>query len=287
MGDVTEIRDEAEESFTGGEGAPELPEQGGSFTPTILPGTHLFRLPANIDQAWEAKDYEKKNADGTVIMAGDKPAVEQHLLLKFNEDAPLIVVSDDEYNGLPAHATITTIARPRGKKSDPNRPHVHDLTYFVRDSLNDKTPVTKKKEWIPLVNKYAGYLVRVEHGLSAQCSSDRVRYIDDGTGKAIEDPDGTKGCDHAAGEKSVDGSRLYTNDFKVKYWQSAASGNNYNTREEAIEQGEPADQLKQLTGFSDRAVCKNCGAMLRGFFRIERFLKPLASTQTVQQGTVG
>lgn len=282
------LRDEAEESFTGA--SEELPAQGGSFTPTILPGRSLFRLPANLDQCWETKDYEKKDAAGNVLhdQATGQPVVEQHLLLKMDDENPMIIVGGP-YDGLPAQSTITTIARRRGKKSDKDAPMVHDLTYLVRTSLQDQTPVLKRKDWIPLVNKYAGHLVHLEHGLSAQCSPERVRYIDDGSGQGIEDPDGTMGCDHAAGPAMMEdgtfpasakkGSRLYTKDFSVSRVQDTTSGNVYNSRDEAIEAGAQAADLKNVTVFVDTVYCKGCGARLRGFFRIEKFLAPLASTQ--------
>lgn len=279
------LRDEAEESFTASEPGAELPAQGSSFTPTILPGKSLFRLPPNLDQCWEARDYEKKDKDGQVINdpATGKPQVEQHLLLQFNDENPLVIVGGD-YDGLPAHATITTIPRDRNRKKGEPPNLVHDLTYFVRTSLNDRTPVTKKKEWPGIVNKYAGHVVYLEHGLSAQCSPDRTIYVDDGAGGGVADPGGKLGCNHAAGLDKKEGSRLYTNDFKVKVWQDqtpGGAGNTFNTREEGIEQGVEAANMKQITLFTDTVHCKGCGARLRGFFRVEKFLPPLASTQQV------
>ena len=71
-----------------------------------------------------------------------QPVVEQHLLLKFTRDTPLVCVdTNGEFGGLPAQATITTLARRRGKKDDPNAKVVSDLTYLVRDSLADTTRI--------------------------------------------------------------------------------------------------------------------------------------------------
>lgn len=278
------LRDEVEESNAANDPNVELPSQGSSYTPTILPGKYLFRLPANLDQCWEARDYEKKDKDKQVVMGPDgKPVVEQHLLLQFDAENPLVVVGGD-YDGLPAQATITTIPRDRNRKKGEPPNLVHDLTYLVRTSLNDRTPVTKKKEWPGIVNKYAGHVIYLETGLSAQCSSERVRYVDDGAGGGVADPGGVMGCNHAAGMEKGENSRLYTNDFKVKVWQDqtpGGAGNTYNTREEAIEGGVPAEYLKQITLFTDTVHCKGCGARLRGFFRVEKYLPPLASTQQV------
>lgn len=277
MAEALNLRNEVEESMTEGE----LPSQGGTYVPTILPAIHHFRLPANIDQCWEAKDYEKKDDQGQVINGPDgKPLTEQHLLLKFDKENPMIVVGGD-FDGLPATAVITTMARFRGKKSDPNRPKVSDLTYFLRDALNDQTPIKFRKDYVTAINKYAGKVVRLETGLSAQCDPDRVRYIDDGAGGVVEDPDGHKGCNKAQGPESRDGSRLYTSDFKVTQHQVIDTGETFGTRDEALQAaaatGLGPDRIKAITSFSDRAWCKNCGAALRGFFRIERFCKPLAS----------
>lgn len=271
------LRDEREETYTG----EDLPAQGGGFVPTIFPGRDFFRLPANLDQCWEAKDYEKKDRDGNVIpdpADPTKPQVEQHLLLRMDQENPMVVVGGD-YDGLPATATVTTIARRRGKKTDKDAPMVHDLTYLVRTSLADKTPVSLKKEWPAVVNRHAGAIVFLEHGLSANCDPERTRYIDDGTGSGIEDPDGIKGCGKANGKEH---GRLYSNDFKVSRFQDDRTGSVYNTREEALEAEVPAANIKVVQVFVDTVYCKGCGARLRGFFRVEKFLPPPASTQTVQ-----
>ena len=280
MAEALNLRNDVEESMTEGE----LPSQGSSYVPTILPAIHSLRLPANLDQCWDAKDYEKKDDDGNVIQGPDgKPVVEQHLLLRFDKENPLIVVGGD-FDGLPATGTISTMARRRGKRGDPNAPKVSDMTYFLRDSLADATPIKFRKDYIPAINKHAGHVIRIESGLSAQCDETRVRYIDDGAGGVVEDPDGVKGCGAAGGEKGGRKlERLYTNDFKVKQFRIEATGETYNNREEALEAAGAmslgADQVKQIEVFTDRAYCKSCGAALRGFFRMERFLKPLASTQ--------
>lgn len=284
MTDALTLRDDVEETMTEGE----LPAQGGGqYVPTILPGIHWFRLPPNLDQCWAAKDYEKKDAEGQVLTGPDgKPLVEQHLLLQFDKDSPLVCADPQgQYEGLPATATITTIGRKRGKRNDPNAPVVSDMTYLLRDSLNDTTPIRLRKEYIPAINRYAGQIIRIESGLQAQCDPTRVRYIYDGAGGVVEDPDGTHGCNNAAGKPTVgaNGSRLYTNDFKVKMFRVEDTGETFATREQAIESagamGLGADRVRAIDAFTDRVPCKGCGAALRGFFRIERFLKPLASTQ--------
>ncbi|HET9253872.1 MAG TPA: hypothetical protein VFO16_01560 [Pseudonocardiaceae bacterium] len=290
MAEQLNLRDEPETSMTEGD----LPAQIGPQTPTILPGTDLFQLPANIDQCWEAKDYEKKDDDGNVLMDPNDPTkaqVEQHYLLKFDQNNPMLVVGG-EWNGLPATATITTIPRRRGRKGDEKAPLVHDIAYFVRESLAHKSgKVHNRRDWIPMVNAHPGAIVRLDHGLSAQCATDRVRWIDDGTGTAVPDPDGNQGCGDAAGRYVKSGgktdgqpeTRLYTNAFKVPVFLVDLTNEAFKTREEALEVavalGGGAANVKQGQGWTDHVVCKGCGALLRGFFRIEKFLEPLGATQ--------
>lgn len=254
-----ELRDEVETTYTG----DDLPAQMGAPTPSIMPGISLFQLPANLDQLWDTFDIEKKDENGATLThdvdGKQVPVVEQHLMLKISRDNPMVVVSssNEENVGLPASTTMSTLGRKRGKKNDPDAPVVADLTYLLRTSLNDKTPIAKRKDWIPAVSKHAGEVIRLEHGLSGYCDPERVRYIDDGAGGSIEDPDGTHGCGLTDGKKEK--SRLYSNDFKTQI-------------------ADPNDETghKQITVFTDRALCKNCGALVRGFFRVERFLPPLA-----------
>lgn len=257
------LRDEVEDSYTG----EDLPAQMGSPTPTIFPGIDLFQIPPNVDQCWDAKDVQRKDADGNLLANADgTPLVDQHLFLKFDRDSPLIVVGGP-YDGLPATATISTMARNRARKGEEPR-LVADLTYFVRDSLQDKTPVAKRKDWIAIVNKHAGHLVRLEHGLSAFCDPERVRYLsEDGTedGRSVLDPTETHGCGMSDGKR--EGSRLYSQAFKSSEEELDANGN-------------PTG--RKITTWRESAVCKGCGAMLRGFFRVERFLKPLASAQVAR-----
>lgn len=267
--DMTHFVDAPEEGFTGA--AEELPTQGGSRTPPILPGISTFRLPANIDQCWKPFDFEKK-VNGTVqthpagttinnVDVSGQPIIEHHLMLQFDSDNPLIV-EGGPYDGLPVnYVSISTMPRKRGKGAD--APQVPDMTYFVRKSLKDNAPVAKRSDWIAIVNKHAGGIVRLEHGLSAFCDPERTRYISDGAGGVVEDPDGNKGCGKGPGGK--DRARFYTNAFYV----DEVDGDGNKTGRKV---------------YTDQVGCPNCGAALRGFFRVEKFLEPLASTVQVGGG---
>lgn len=257
-GELNLNADQVEDTFTG----DDLPTQGSGFTPTILPGIHTFQLPLNLDQLWATFDVEKKDASGNVILGADqRPITEQHLMLKMTKDNPIICMDGGEFEGLPASVTISTLGRKRGKKDDADAPVVADMTYFVRKTLKNAEPVIKRGDWIPIVNKYAGHMIRLETGLSAFCDPERTRYVSDGAGGVVEDPNGVKGC--GVGPKAKVGARFYTSEFK---------------------QDEVNPETGERTGrkiWVDQIVCTNCGAALRGFFRIEKYLEPLATTQVV------
>lgn len=247
------LRTTKEESYTG----DELPSQGSGFTPTILPGIHLFTLPTNIEQLFEAIDVEKKDAAGQKIADPQTPGAfltERHLKLKMDKDNPMICADGlgTLFDGLPASMTVTTVARKRGKGDD--APFVSDMTYFVRKALKDSSAVVMRDDWRAIVSKHAGQQVRLETGLSARCDSERTRYVSDGAGGVVEDPTGTKGC--GMGPKGKIGASFYTSEFKVP--EIGADG---------VATGR--------TVWSEQITCSNCGAALRGFFRVEKYLEPL------------
>lgn len=216
----------------------ELPEQGGGSRETLLPGTHTFRLPDNLEGLWH-------DGNGIVDNRPGSPTHGQKVIrpsLKFDKNNPLIVVGGPD-DGAPMLATIGTNPRPRGKKDDPKTPYISDAAFFLEIGLQDKSRPKTLPELKATINRYGGKTVRIEHGLSAQCNPEKVRYIAveaaDEAGNvhvtSMQDPDGTKGC----------GRRYYTKDFKL-----------------------PAG------GYSDQLQCQ-CGAYLRGFEQIERFLPPV------------
>lgn len=240
----------------------ELPEQmGGQSLPTLLPGLNVFRIPTTIAQCVEAFDEQQKAEDGSVLYRAATPAeiaadpnlaanpmvpqVLQRLRVKFDKENPLVVVGNGELDGTPVATSISNVPRKRSKKGEPVI-KVADMTYWLRTSLGlpGDVKLTTPKEWFAAILAQAGKTFRIEHGLTAQCRLDKVRYINDpndasGRG-SMEDPSGQMGC----------GARYYTKDFRL-----------------AKEHG---------GGFSDVLYCKQCQAKLRGFFQIERFLPPTA-----------
>lgn len=238
----------------------ELPEQmGGQALPTLLPGINVFRVPSSIAQCIEAFDEQQKAPDGSVIMrpataaelaanpaATMVPSVLQRLRVKFDKENPLIVVGGPN-DGTPVATSISNVPRNRARKGEPPQ-KVADMTYWLRTSMGDTaSPLSTPKQWLAAILQTAGKTFRVEHGLTAQCREDKVRYINDPTDPSgrgsIQDPSNQMGC----------GKRHYTKDFRLPA-ASVAPGQN---------------------PFSDMMYC-SCGAKLRGFFQIEKFLPPTA-----------
>lgn len=216
-----------------------LPEQGFANRETLLPGTYLFQLPANLAELWVDGNPVQNNVPGS-------PTQGQMVIrpyLKFDKSHPLVIFGGDHAD-VPFTATISTNPRPRGKRDDPKTPHISDAVYLLNVGLADKRKPTSLTEMQRFINEYAGKTFRASTGLSAFCNPEKVRYElvtipgDPGqpdTTKSVENPDGVRGC----------GKRVYTKGFKL------ADGS-----------------------YSDQVYCE-CGAYLRGFPQIESFLPPV------------
>jgi hypothetical protein len=162
------------------------------------------------------------------------------LSLRFDRDNPLGVEGGPR-DGQTLTTSFSGNPRPRGKKDDPNTVWISDLAYLLAIGLGSKARPATPELLKAAINTYAGKVIRLEHGLSAHCREDKPRYIlsaDGATG--IPDPDKITGC----------GERFYTKDFKAK---DEKGGDIY----------------------LDTIQC-DCGAVLRGFPNVERFLAPLA-----------
>lgn len=239
-----QIRDDVVEEMPS-----ELPEQmGGLGLPPLFPGTHIFRIPQNVAQLVETYDEVVKDANGNPVpdpADPNKALLVQRLRVRFDKDDPLLVVGSEE-NEHPVATSISNQPRNRSRKGEP-RVLVSDMAYLFRESLQYTGPLTKNSEWAAAIQWAGGKVFRAEHGLSAYCNTEKVRYVHDPTDAtmrgSVQDPTGQKGC----------GERLYTSSFKLP-----------------AQNGQPG-------GFSDIAYCKKCQAKLRGFFQIERFLKPTAA----------
>lgn len=250
----------------------ELPEQSSAPLPTVMPGISIFQLPTDMLSVIETFDELQKAEDGSPIYEPDpanpgqqRQRVVQRVRLHFTKDNPLMIVNPTERKDMVVTATISNVPRNRARKGEPPN-KVADLAYLIRVSLKDTTSVLNSpKSYVQALLTKGGQQFRAEHGLTAHCREDKVRYIhkapddpntpDNGLGSQ-EDPAGTMGC----------GKRFYTSKFKLP----AAQGG----------------------GFTDIAYCDNpqClanghgnPAKLRGFFQIERWLEPIAGMNAVQR----
>jgi hypothetical protein len=234
----------------------DLPSQGG-FGPTLMPGIDEFQLPLTLAQLWDKIDVKDGRASSKTV-----GQLVKRLRLKFDKNSPLVIVSGP-HKGETLTATFTSNPRPRGKPDDEKTPWISDLAYMLEIGCNDKSRPTSASALQAAITNCAGKTIRIEHGLSAHCRSDVVRYIivatptgqKDATGqplmteRTVQDPSGQKGCSDDS-KKRPDGKgkqgRFYTRDFKDP------------------ETGEYLDTIE----------C-DCGAVLRAFPSVERFVPPL------------
>lgn len=232
----------------------DLPEQMGGVRTTILPGLHLFKLPANLDQLWDEiaiEDGRPKLPDGSANPSFKAKITRKRL--KLDRNNPLVIVGGP-HDGDAMTVTWTTNPRVRGRKDDPKSQWISDLAYLLTVSLKDLTKAKTSDELKAAINKHAGATIRLETGLSAQCRPDRVRKLSvvvDGSPLTVDDPTGQKGC----------GTRYYTNDFK-----------NAQTGKYDLELGcECGTPTAEETAAGKLPVT----VLLRGYENVERFLPPL------------
>jgi len=265
-----------------GEEWPEgdLPEQMGGPRTLLMPGQSTFKLPTNLAQLWHdiaIEDTRPYLASGQINPTGPlgphatvngderRGAKVARKQLKFDRNSPL-VVEGGKQDGEPMTATFTNNPRARGKKDDPKTAWVSDIAYMLDISLQDKTRPTDPASMIATVNKYAGKTIRGEHGLTAQCRDDKVRYIlvqtRDAAGTIVEsniaDPTGTKGC----------GKRWYTKDFK-----NPETGQ-YD-QEIACTCGAPQPEVVAALQAAGQPIPPAVVVVLRAYESWERFVPPL------------
>jgi hypothetical protein len=237
----------------------DLPSQGGGFGPTLMPGIDDFLIPANLAQLWDTVDVKDSNPKSKTF-----GQVVSRSRLKFSKDAPLVVASGPN-KGEAFTATYTSNPRPRGGAGDdPNTPWVSDLAYMLVIGFGDNSRPTTAQALKAAINKYAGKTIRIEHGLSAHCRADKVKYIMvsvNGAEQTKQDPQGAKGCGDDT-KKRADGKgkqgRYYTRDFKDP------------------DSGEYLDTIEcdTVIGTGPKGPIY-CGAILRGFPSHERFVPPV------------
>jgi len=241
----------------------DMPDQmGGAPRQLIMPGIHVFQLPAVLTSLWhdiEAEDTRPFLPNGQPNPNKGKKFGRKQL--KFDRNNPLVVVGG-KYDGLPMLASFSTAPRARGKKDDPKTAWIPDTAYLLDTCLNDHSRPTDVNVLIATINKYGGKQIRLETGLTAQCRPDKVRYIrvvlpDGKTEQDIADPTGTKGC----------GKRYYTKDFKDP---QAKEGEPPYFEEYSCVCGQPTPE-QRAAGQQPKTV------VIRAFESVERFLPPVGA----------
>lgn len=233
----------------------DLPEQMGGTRTTILPGIHIFQLPADLSALWDEvaiEDGRPKMPDGSANATFKQKLTRKRL--KFDRNHPLVVIGGP-FDGEPMTVTWTSNPRVRGRKDDPKSQWISDLAYLYTMALKGSVRTKTSEELRAEINRLGGNAkIRLETGLSAQCRPDRVRRVRllvDGQPVTVEDPTGTKGC----------GTRYYTTDFK-----------NETTGKFDLEIGctcgEPSAE-EAAAGKTAVAV------ILRGYENVERFMPPM------------
>ena len=248
----------------------DLPAQGGRG-PTLMPGQSTFTLPLTLAQLFSEK--EMKDTRQTLPNGQSNPTYGQlvkRTMLKFDKSNPL-VVADGPHMGETLMGTVSSQPRPRGKMDDPKTPWISDLAFMLEIGLNDKSRPTTAEALKQRISLYAGKTIRLEHGLSARCDPERVKYVivevRDAAGNVtettVQDPQGRKGCaddtKQRADKKGKQG-RYYTSDFKDPQTGTYMDSIQCDTVIGVVPQtGQPI----------------YCDAVLRGFPQIERFLPPI------------
>ena len=237
--------------------ATDMPQMGGQFK-LLMPAQDEFRLPANLAQLFTVAPYEDTNP-----RSATKGQQVDRLVLKFDRSNPLVIVSGPRMGDV-LTKTLTSNPRARGKKDNPSTMWVSDLVLLLDTSLNDKSrpggaPAQQANQALmQALVKYAGKTVRLDHGLQGSCNPNnvvRLVYQDPADAAKVvvaEDPPGRKGC----------GARYYTNAFKNP--NPATLDDLYDSEINCT------GKIAQPDG-----TTVECGAVVRAFPEIERFLPPL------------
>ena len=155
-----------------------------------------------------------------------------------------ITIEGGPADGHPLTEYVTNV--PRQRRDGSLRPSA--LYFMVREGLNDATPIKAFGDWATILKRHGGKRIRIEVGGSVTCNEEKVRFLtfeQDGAQVTAEDPEGTLGC----------GARYYTPD---------------------IPKGPDGKAVERFS-------CA-CGASLRVFNRIERWMKPVGPATGATSG---
>lgn len=208
-----------------------MPEQLGTFVDPPQPGTFRFKFPTRMDDLWESFDYAEGTPPGKRIRA------------KFDDAHPLLILQspDGTHNGEPFTTTVTNAERPRGKKTDANRPQISDMDYFNRDVFGLAQKPVGNVGYAQEFMKHAGEEFTADITWSWYCNPKRNIYVDNGQGGYMEVDQ--KGCEQS----------YYPRDLEKVH-------------------ANPDDPQSPMV-YPLRITCGKCGANLRAFANLSNFRK--------------
>jgi hypothetical protein len=235
-----QFRDEVEDGQVPSDG--KLPEIS-SYVPNLPPAKYVVKIPENIAQLITLKDHQEEEGG----------PVKQRVILKFDKNNPVVIMGG-EHNEHPLTGYVSNIPRPRGKEKIP----VSDMAYYLVDAcglqVNPRTP----KEWVDAVARTGGLLVPIEVGLQARCDVERDVYVDEIVSDPLDPSKSSVTSKEVPGLKGC-GKRYYTRDFY--------KGGAYQDRIPCT------GQRKMTDPATGQEITVGCGASIRGFNQIERWLK--------------
>jgi len=165
----------------------EIPEQFGSFAPPPQPGYYRFKMPSSLTKIWDLVDVTNEEVKKRVKSS-------KALVAIFSNDYPLTVTHarDESYIGQTFLTRVQVAPRHRG-----NNIYISDMYYLLEKGFDHDMSDCKSwkpRAWADALITHANeeFGARVEW--SAFCNPNKVRYILDDQGNAIEDPSGVKGC---------------------------------------------------------------------------------------------
>lgn len=222
------LKDESAVSFDW-DNPPEQP--AGGFAPAIYPDSYEFELPKDLENCWEVVEINEGDLKG------------QYVALQFDAQHPLVGIRSQsgQHDGETYNGRISGVPRNRSKKGDPPK-YASDLMYLLLYGFEGKEKPKNSREWISVVNGYAGKHFVADAEWSAFCNKKKTIYVYDAQGNAVEDP-GVVNPETGVTSKRV------------------GCGKNYYMR----------DIPKDAQGaYSERFQC-SCGAALRAFPQLVRF----------------
>lgn len=156
----------------------ELPDEYTPRTPPLYPSTYRFRLPPDLSQVWDAREYEGIGQRVTAQLYGDNALV-------------VTQSKDGEREQDPCNVFISNRERPRGRKGE--QINVSDMDYLLRALQHNGRPRTNK-EYVEALSSHAGEEFVADVEWNAYCNPKKDMYVENEEGTGVEKAEGNTGC---------------------------------------------------------------------------------------------